>query len=374
MDTLVLVLPYTYIPRSFFFEGSHRWIKCNSDTEKFSLMYENVHLEYLLEYNCLKLSVSVSKFLYGANYNVVNPNDLNKFCLEINFILKTVFFRLKDKFKYTNLTNIKEWILNRIDLAANFICDNDFVKGIYLDIFKQIKFPYLKKKIYNSGIHDGNKSVILNVYDKNAEINFRNNSINNTDDTIIVLDKNLLRLEIQFKKNGVHSLLKRGYLYSNKLKDLFNNIYKLNTIFFDYLNKLGLLNEFLSENQMNTFLLSLLKNNKITNLEYENIKATLINKTKCVCKNTLTKYIKLLSQYNYSNIVLKNPIQNKLNFSNFELFKCDQSKKFYDQKLQILIYLYLLNLSIKKLPNRPTKKILMNLMRPITFIIVFDDS
>lgn len=374
MDTLVLVLPYTYIPKSFFYEGRHKWIKCTSNTEKFSLMYGNVHLEYLLEYNCLKLSVSITKFLYGANYNVVNPNDLNKFSLEINFILKTVFSKLKDKFKYTNLANIKEWILNRIDLSANFLCYDDFTKNIYLDIFKQIKFPYLKKKNYNSGIHDGNKSVTLNFYDKNAEIDFRNNTINPSDDNIVILDKNLLRLEIQFKKNGINSLLKKGYLYSNKLKDLFDNLDKLNTVFFDYLNKLGLLKEFLSENEMDVFLLNLLKTQKITRLEYKNIKATLIDKTKCVCKNTLTKYIKLLSQYNYSNIVLKNPIENKLNFSNFELFKCDQSKKFYDQKLQILIYLYLLNLFIKKLTNRPLKKIIPNLIRPIKLIIMFDDS
>lgn len=368
MDTLVLVLPYIYIPRSYFFSSNFKWIKFGHSSSNFSLTYGKIHLEYLSDYTCLKLTASMTKVLYGENFNVANTSDINRFYLEINFILKIIFAKFKDKFKYQNLTNIKEWIVNRFDLVSNFECINDHQKMVYLDIFKQSKFPYFKKITYDTGIHDGNKSNCFNFYDKNAEIEFKNNSNN------ISVDKNLLRLEVQIKKNKINSLINKGDLSGNKLKDLFSNIDNLNIIFHSYLNKFGILKNFLSKEEMNTFLFSLLKKNEITKIGYENMKKTLVDKTKCVCKNTLTKYTKLLSEYNYSNIVLKNHIKNKLDFSNFEVFNYDQSKKFSDQKLQILIYLFLLNFTIKKHPNRPIKKILTYLIRPIKSVIIYDDS
>lgn len=364
MDTLILVLPHIYISRSYFLSSNFRWIKFGHSSYNFSLTYGNIHLEYLSDHNCLKLTSSMTKVLYGENFNVAKTIDIDKFYLEINFILRIIFSRLGDKFNYLRLTNIEEWIVNRFDLVSNFECTSDYDKKAYLDIFKQLKFPYFKKINYDSGIHDGNKSNCFNFYDKNAEVEFKNNT----------LDKNILRLEIQIKKNKINWFIKKGYLSGNKLKDLFSNINNLNLIFYDYLNKFGILKEFLSEKEMKTCLLNLLVEDEITKLEHENMKKAVVDKTKCVCKNTLNKYAKILTKYNYSNIVLKKPIKNKLNFSNFELFKYDQSKKFFDQKLQLLIYLYLLNLLFKKIYTRPLQKSSISLTRPLKLITICDDS
>lgn len=372
MDTLILVLSHIYIPKSYFYRQNSMWKPFSNN---FSLVYRGIHLEYLSNYGCLKLTLSITKFMYGTNFKVMKSNDINKFYFEVNFILKQIFAPLYDDFKYPTLTNIQEWKINRFDLVANFICCDDYQKQSYLHIFKQLKYPYFKKHIYKTGIHDGNKSSSLNFYDKNAEICFKNKTSGSLDN-INALDKNILRLEIQFKKNSVNSLVNKGYLSGNKLKDLFHNIDNLNSIFSNCLIKFGLFKEFLSDEQMDSFLLNLLKNNEISKLGYKNMKATLIKntKTKCVCKNTLNKYIKILNKYNYSNITVEKPIKNKLDFNNFELFKSDQLKKTSDQKLLILIYLYLLNLLIKKSYNRPTKILLTNLTRPFKLVEFIDDS
>lgn len=372
MDTLVLVLNNVYIPNSYFYRSSLKW-RSIKDASGFSLSYRHVHFEYKYIYNPISnrtyyyimLTVSITKFLYGENFNILDTNDIDKFYSEINFLLRKIFASLRTNCKNSSLYNIKEWILNRIDIVSNIKCVDNYQKQVYLNIFKQLKYPYLKKKIYPTGIHDGNKSNVLNFYDKNEEIS----SKNSTNDC----PENTLRLEIQIKKSKINYLVEKGYLRGNKLKDLFCNLDRLNELFFNYLKKFGLFKKFLSQTQMESFLLSIMQKNKISNTVYENMKASIIDK-KPVSKNTSNKYIQILNQYNYSNIVIENPLVHKLNFSNFQLFKHDRFKKLSDHKLQILIYLYLLISPIKTIYNRPPQILSINLTRPLKLVKIYDDS
>ncbi|AVK49398.1 hypothetical protein AXY43_16100 [Clostridium sp. MF28] len=365
MDTLILVLDNISIPE-WFFKKNMQWHDFDKkDSLCYSLVYKNVHLQYLSYCNCLMLKVSITKFLYGANFKVLNASDINKFCFEINYILKQIFNKLNNNYRYSDLIDILEWKLNRLDLVSNFICNNDCDKKINLDIFKEAKYPYLKKAIYTTSIHDGNKSVRLNFYDKNAQVKTK------YDNSILSLDDNLLRCEIQIKKGGINSLIRKGHLPGKQLKDIFCNIDKLNLIYADYLKKFGLFKEFLTSDNLDDFILELKNKNEISTRECKNIQAALVNK-KRVSKNTLNKYIKIFNKYNVSHITVEK--QSSLDFSNFELFKVNQFKKANDPKLLILIYLYILNFLIKNTLCRPIKILLTNLIRPLKLVKIYNDS
>ena len=205
MDTIVLVLPYVYIPKDYFFNCKFSWkYFIQKESEGFSLAYKKLHLQYISSYSCLILTTSVTKFLYCENFKILNINDLDKLCFNINKILKQIFNSLSH-FIDSNLTNIKEWILNRFDLVANFTCANDNVKETYLQLFKEIDYPYLKKKSFYRGIQARNKSISLNLYDKNLEVNNKNNLSKEN-----ILNEETLRLEIQIKKRGINHLISKS--------------------------------------------------------------------------------------------------------------------------------------------------------------------
>ncbi len=366
MDTLILVLNNINIPVEFFKKN----IKWNGFRRNeylcYSLTYKNIHLQYLSYCRGLILTVSVTKFLYGANFRVLNVSDLDKFCFEINFILKQIFNRSDSDINNPDLTNILEWKLSRLDLVANFTCGNDYQKKINLDMFKDAKYPYLKKNIFDTGIHDGNNCISLNFYDKNTHVKLKNNSKN------LSLDENLLRCEVQIKKGGLNSLVKKGYLPEKKFKDIFYNIDTLNSIYANYLRKFGLFKKFLTDDQLRNFLLNLKNINEISTRECENMQLTLVDKNKCVSKNTLNKYTKILAKYNVSHITVEE--HNILDFSNFILFKPDQLKRENNLNLLILIYLYHLNLLIMKTSYRTITMLSARLTRPPKLVEIYDDS
>ncbi|MEX0085189.1 hypothetical protein AB2T90_22455 [Clostridium butyricum] len=367
MDTIVLVLPYVYIPKDYFFNCKFSWkYFIQKESEGFSLAYKKLHLQYISSYSCLILTTSVTKFLYCENFKILNINDLDKLCFNINKILKQIFNSLSH-FIDSNLTNIKEWILNRFDLVANFTCTNDNVKETYLQLFKEIDYPYLKKKSFYRGIQARNKSISLNLYDKNLEVNNKNNLSKEN-----ILNEETLRLEIQIKKRGINHLISKSFIKGNKFKDLIENPYNLNSIYKYYLKKFTIPKKFLSKKQLNRFLLKLLKDKKISKTQYKNMVLVFIERTKSVCKNTLRKYKKILNEYNYSHITTDELIKSRINFNNFELFKNDQIKSFSKHKL--LIYLILIKKLLIKASIHPVKVEIINLIRPVKVIIIYDDS
>ncbi|WP_270215348.1 hypothetical protein [Clostridium butyricum] len=368
MDTIVLVLPYVYIPKNYFFNCPFSWTYFNkNESDGFSLMYNGkVHLQYITSYSCLILTTSVTKFLYCQNFKILNIDDLDKLCCDINEILKQIFNSLSH-FIESNLTNIKEWTLNRFDLVANFTCANDNVKETYLQLFQEINYPYLKKKSFSRGMQARNKSISINIYDKNLEVNNKNNLSNEN-----ILDKETLRLEIQIKKRGIKHLISKGFIKDNKFKDLIENPYNLNSIYKYYLKKFTISQKFLSKKQLNRFLLKLLKDKKISKTQYKNMVLVFIERTKSVCKNTLRKYKKILNEYNYSHITTDQLIKNRINFNNFELFKNDQIKSF--SKYKLLIYLIFMKKLLIKASIHPVKVKIINLIRPVKVIIFYDDS
>lgn len=375
MDTLVIGLPI-HIPTSYFKKCGLKWRSFKNKRSKgFSLNYKGIHFQYCYSpYFCyFTICVSVTKFLYGANFMVLNSPDIQKFCFEINYIMKEIFNSLDDKNKVAALTNIKEWNLNRVDLVANFTCADDNVKKTTLDILKKLDYPYLKKKSFDTGLSARNNSICLNVYDKNAEVAYRKKT-HNSNDKNNILKKNLLRFEIQLKKNSIKSLVNKGLLPGKKLEDLLCNLNNLNHIFKHYLDKYGISKKFLSKSGLNLFVKNLLKTNKITSKVFNNINSIFIDQNKEVCKNTKRKYIKILNKYNISHVFSEVSLKNKLNFTNFELFKNDQLKSSSNHKIKILIYFYFINLFSKKYYRKTQSQILINLTRPFKLVKIFDDS
>jgi hypothetical protein len=376
LDTLVIGLS-TRIPKSYFSKCGLGWKKFKNKRSKgSSLNYKGIHLQYCYSpyFQYLTLSVSVTKFLYGENFMVLNACDIEKLCFEINYILIEIFDSLEYRYRNPLITNIREWTLKRIDLVANFTCANDNVKKTTLDILKKLDYPYLKKKSFDTGLSARNNSISLNVYDKNAEVAYRKKTYNSSDNNNNILEKNLLRFEIQIKKNGIKSLINKGLLSGNRLADILSNLNNLNPIFRYYLDKYGISKKFLSEPKLNFFLKKLLKRKMITAKEYNNINSILIKQNKEVCENTQRKYIKILNKYNISHIITENPSKNKIDFNNFELFKNDQLKSSSAHKMKILIYFYFINLFTKKYYRKTQPQILINLSRPIKLIKICDDS
>lgn len=369
MDTIVLVFPSVYIRKDYFLNCQFSWkYFIKEELEGFSLSYKKIHLQYIYSYSCIILTTSVTKFLYCKNFEILNINDLDKLCFNINELLKQIFNSLSHLID-SNLTNIKEWILNRFDLVANFTCATDNVKETYLQLFKQIDYPYLKKKSFSRGMQARNNSISINIYDKNLEVNNKNNLSNEN-----ILDKETLRLEIQIKKRSINYLINKGFIKGNKFKDLIENPYNLVSIYKYYLKKFTISQKFLSKQQLDRFLLKLLKDKKISKTQYKNMVLVFIEKTKSVCKNTLRKYKKILNEYNYSHITTDHLIKNKINFNKFQLFKADQRKSCSIKML--LIYLILIQKfwSKKDIGYLIQLEIIINLIRPLKFIFYFDDS
>lgn len=330
---------------------------------KYILYYKNLTILYWPKHRFLQLTTSVTKFLYGDNSKLLLTNDLSIFSLELNFILRNKL-RLREIINKNEifLPKIENWSVNRLDIVSNFYCFDQNEKSEYINILKQLKFAYCKKQIYSESVHAHNKSRCNNFYDKNAQ----NPSIN--------FEHNIIRIEFQFKKQGINQLIKKYNISSKKLCHIFNSLDKLNYIFYDSMKNIGLLNIFLSRREMLKKLDKLYIEKKFGKTKYSNIVDFISNKNKTFSETAIYNYRNMLSNLGYSLIVSDQSIKHKLDFKKFNLFKNDHLKSSFDLRLKIEIYLYLINLLTRKTNYILFKTLSPNLIRPLKLVLIFDDS
>ncbi|URZ01935.1 hypothetical protein [Clostridium felsineum] len=330
---------------------------------KYILYFNNLTILYCPQYRYLKITTSITKFLYKDNSKLLFAKDLSIFCLELNFIIRNKL-RLREIInnKETFLPKIENWSVSRLDLVSNFYCHNQTEKLEYITLLKKLNFPYCKKDLYSESVHAHNKSRCSNFYDKNAE------SPN------LVCSHYILRLELQLKNSAINQIIRDYNLPSKKLADIFDNLDKLELVFFNHLDKLGLFKRFLKKEYMLNTLSQLFKNCLIGKTKYKNLCDYIFNESKSFSKTAIYNYRKLLSALGFSHIVSDQNIKHKLDFKKFNLFKNDHLKSSFDLRLKIEIYLYLINLLARKTYYILFKTLSSNLTRPPKLAMICDDS
>lgn len=367
LDT-ISIFYICYITSKYFKNSKLDWrtIRDKKDGSiKYILYFENLTILYCPNHRYLKITTSITKFLYGDNSKLLLVKDLSKFCLELNFVIRNKL-KLKETInnKISVLPKIENWSVNRLDLVSNFYCHSQTEKSGYINILKQLNFPHCKKDIYCESVHSHNKSKCSNFYDKNAQ----NPNLNAYD--------YILRLELQLKNNGLTNIIKKYNIPSKKLSDIFNNLDKLELIYFNHLDSLGLFENFLSQKQMLNKLSKLFKNCLIGKTKYKNLYDYIINKHDSFSKTAIYNYSKLLSNLGYSLIVSDQNIKHKLDFKQFKLFKNDHLKDSPDLSIKILIYLYVANNLpvINSFKTNINSKLFFNFDHPIKKVLIHDDS
>lgn len=364
MDTISIF--YNCFIRSDYFSNCNLGWKTILDKKdgsiKYILYYKNLTILYWPKHRFLQVTTSVTKFLYQDNSKLLLVKDLSIFCLELNFILRNDL-KLREIINKSELLlpKIENWSVNRLDIVSNFYCFDQKEKSEYINILKQLKFSYCKKQIYSESVHAHNKSRCNNFYDKNAQ----NPSIN---------EHNIIRIEFQFKKQGINQLIKKYNISSKKLCDIFNSLDKLNYIFYDNMKNVGLLNIFLSIREMLKKLDKLYIEKKLGKTKYYNVVDFITNKNKTFSKTAIYNYRNLLANLGYSLIVSDQNIKHKLDFKKFKLFKNDHLKSSFDLRLKIEIYLYFINLLSRKTYYILFKKLSPDLTRPPKLVMICDDS
>lgn len=295
-----------------FFKNSNLWngpYKNNNVGLFFICSVDALHMTYFVELNLLKLTTSITKFLYGNNTKVFNYNDLESFYNKLNILIR---FALKD----STIAKVETWNCSRLDLACNFVCKNKEDKNTYLSAIKNSRFSRCKKDDYATSVHAHNKSTTYNIYDKNEEESNKGLSTTN---------KDLLRLEIQLKNSKLYRLFKS----KKTVSEILENAEYLEELYLKELTKLGL-------NIIPTPLETTL--NKIDNLINSNlIKEGIGNKLKIYIlsddkstfsDSTTYRYNKILKNNNINPNYLQNKVSTRLDFNNFKLFSSEKSLDF----------------------------------------------
>ncbi|MDB1946390.1 hypothetical protein PMY35_01035 [Clostridium tertium] len=310
MDTISLTLK-KFIPVDFFCNSKFNWKKKKSKKHKLikSLSFNNCYFQYFPKYRILKLTFSATKLLYGNNLQDFDFKDMN---LLYNILMNTT----KNVFN-SNITDIKEWNITRLDLVTNICFKTNKDKKIFIELIKKLNYSRCKKDLHQSSTHAHNKSITFNFYDKNKQIE-------NSKDKLIYGDNipNTLRLEIQFKNNSIYRFCKKHSLDKNKTFGYFmGSPSLLNKMYKDALRKIGLDKSFLTTKEMSKLLKKLYKNKEISKRTFNNMYNYFINKSINISKNTLLNYKKILSNYNCSHILLDRKVNKKINFMALLLFK-----------------------------------------------------
>lgn len=350
MDTICLVL-YKRISNKCFKDLKHcnlKWKKTKNKKGEYvySIFYSNCYIEYNFVHNSLRISVSVTKLLYGENFHKFNLNDLTKLYETLDFIVRILIKK--------RLQSVRCWILTRLDLVSNFTSSSD--KNTYIGLLKKLIYSRCEINEYETSVHAHNNSICYNLYDKNTQCKYY---------TI-----QTLRIEIQFKNRSLYNLVKNDTFKGKTFVEVMSNIKVLESIYRDRLKKIGLDKIFLTKQQMGKFLKQLYQNKKIGKTKFNNMYNYFINESETIKKTTINNYKDILAKYNYSHIVLDQKITHKIDFMKFSLFKPEKKCTLSVTKLMlqlIIIYLLINNegeinmTTISKTLFRPFIQILKNI-------------
>lgn len=153
--------------------GKSRWWSLKAD--------KGVDIEFKIKYNLLLIVVNPKKLL---NKKEITNEDYLPLVNKLNGLLASYFRKIR----------IEDMGLGRIDYKIDI--NTPYIKT-YIDILKKSKDNYRckSKTIYETSVYYGGKSYNLNLYDKGAQAG--------TEEY-----KNVLRLEIQFKRRKLKDISK----------------------------------------------------------------------------------------------------------------------------------------------------------------------
>jgi len=174
------------------FDTIHMSVPFEIDTQQEITLHDDVltYIRYNPSWNRLIVNCSISKVIYGNNLQAVTELDINKF-------FKIVENRIQELFNKT--VKKDEWQIYRLDLCKNFKMDNAQQLNQYIYQLAKIKLP--RKDTFlrnNETVEFRNKSIKIHFYDKQKQL--KKERVN---DDLLEQSKNILRFEVQLKKDGL---------------------------------------------------------------------------------------------------------------------------------------------------------------------------
>ncbi len=153
--------------------------------------YRALDFKYYQVYNVLHIKINLNRLL---DKDVIVEGDYSKVLKEY----KKQFYEFG--FYWTNPT----YQLNRVDYKSDIITEN---KDIYIKLLKKASNNYRALKQYSkykSSVYYNSKSMNINVYDKEQEL------IDTDSELLVDINKykNMLRFEVQLKRNKLYYLEK----------------------------------------------------------------------------------------------------------------------------------------------------------------------
>jgi len=243
MVSVDTIRAYTYINIDINYLQQTKWRKwvCKNNTISYFKKYGAL-LFWYYPHGVLLIKFSVPKFFYGTN---AMPFNLD----HAGLLVKLVNQKIKMLFPNIPIKSFEDWICTEIHPFIHYSMANEKDKMIYLDCFKKMQYPRLKKRIFATGMQARNGSYALNIYSKYDEVKSRvtNKSYPASNEDIILLDglKNVLRFEYQVKK----AYLRRRYKNNRTIKDVLTKQFCRNLLL-DAIKKVGLVNRFLHKDEV----------------------------------------------------------------------------------------------------------------------------
>lgn len=165
------------------------------------VLYDEVlsYIRYNPAWKRLLINVSIPKLIYGDNVHEINELDISKF-------FKIVESRIDELFHKT--IHKEEWQVYRLDLCKNFKLENDGQLNQYIHQLAKIKLARKDTNLRNNEtVEYMNNSIKIHFYNKYKQLI----KTRIKDNDLLEQSKNILRFEIQLKKDGLRH-------YSNKRK------------------------------------------------------------------------------------------------------------------------------------------------------------
>lgn len=174
------------------FDTIHMSVPFEIDTQQKITLHDDVltYIRYNPSWNRLIVNCSIPKVIYENNLQVVTELDINKF-------FKIVENRIQELFNKT--VKKDEWQVYRLDLCKNFKMDNAQQLNQYIRQLAKIKIA--RKDTFlrnNETVEFRNKSIKIHFYDKQKQL--KKERVN---DDLLEQSKNILRFEVQLKKDGL---------------------------------------------------------------------------------------------------------------------------------------------------------------------------
>jgi hypothetical protein len=187
------------------FDTIHMSVPFSLNHDDEIIINDDFYIKYNPNWNRLMVNVSIPKLLYGNNIAEINENDIDRFFNIVHKKINDLFHKEVDR---------EHWQVYRLDFSKNFKLENQKQVTSYIHNLSKIKLSRKQTITYGQEtVSFKNRSQIVNFYDKLAEMKH-----NKVDNNLLEQSKNVLRFEIQCKKDVL-----KQYTKKRKAVDLLTN-------------------------------------------------------------------------------------------------------------------------------------------------------